>query len=110
MVSPATIFIGASFISSETSPSLSYTGTKESNLYSPTLDLTAFYHEFGHVLGSIFQRNPKANLFQVPMSFNEIPSLFMENFVQDYRVVSSFAINKKTSQAIPRVLPFCVFM
>ena len=68
-------------------------------------EMEALFHEFGHALHSLLSRTWTQHLSgtrTVP-DFVEVPSLLMEFFCRDHRVVREFAAHARTGERIPEL-------
>jgi len=67
-------------------------------------DVVTFFHEFGHLLHSIFgghQRWEPISGISTEQDFVEAPSQMLEEWPKDLKVLQSFAKNYQTGQPIP---------
>eukprot|EP00300_Choanocystis_sp_HF-7_P036716 c52610_g1_i1.p1 GENE.c52610_g1_i1~~c52610_g1_i1.p1 ORF type:complete len:635 (+),score=148.65 c52610_g1_i1:221-1906(+) len=66
-------------------------------------DVEVFFHEFGHALHSLLSRTETQHLSGTrgALDFVETPSHLFENFVWDSRVMSLFARDPVTKEAMP---------
>ncbi|EGG22394.1 peptidase M3A and M3B domain-containing protein [Cavenderia fasciculata] len=65
-------------------------------------DVQVLFHEFGHCIHSLLSRTDFQHLAGTrgPTDFAEIPSTLMENFVTDYRILSTFAHHHQSGRPI----------
>jgi peptidyl-dipeptidase Dcp len=67
-----------------------------------SLDETeTFFHEFGHALHNLFADVPYRGLLGVERDFVELPSQIMENWAFQPAMLSEYAIQYRTGDAIP---------
>ncbi|WP_232343258.1 M3 family metallopeptidase [Novosphingopyxis sp. YJ-S2-01] len=66
-------------------------------------DVTTMFHEFGHALHGLFadQTYPTLSGTNVARDFVEFPSQFNEHWALDPKVLSHYAVNYKTGEAMP---------
>ncbi|MFQ5839011.1 MAG: M3 family metallopeptidase, partial [Thermoplasmata archaeon] len=70
-------------------------------------DVVTFFHEFGHLLHSIFSGSvkwAKNSLSHMEWDFIEVPSQLLEEWARDPEVLQSFAIHHETGEPIPAEL------
>ena len=69
-------------------------------------DVTTMFHEFGHALHGLFadQTYPTLSGTNVARDFVEFPSQFNEHWALDPKVLSHYAVNYKTGEAMPQAL------
>lgn len=74
----------------------------------PTLlmfpELRTLFHEFGHVMASASYDGEFAYLASSKRDFNEAMSQMFENWLNNYEIVSSFALHHKTGEVLPQEL------
>ena len=66
-------------------------------------EVSTFFHEFGHALESLFNKNTY-NQTYVATDFVELPSQIMEHWATEPEVLNMYARNFKTGKAIPTSL------
>ena len=67
-------------------------------------EMTTFFHEFGHAVHNIFSDVPHYSLSQdsVAWDFIETPSQMMEEFLEDYKIISQLSSKEDTRESIPQ--------
>ena len=71
------------------------------------VDVTTFFHEFGHLLHHVFAGRPKysgAGGLSVEWDFVEAPSQLLEEWTRDAEVLATFAVHRDTGEPIPAAL------
>jgi peptidyl-dipeptidase Dcp len=66
-------------------------------------ETTTMYHEFGHALDALFNRN-RYNETNVAWDFVELPSQLMEHWATEPEVLKLYARNYQTNEVIPAKL------
>ncbi len=66
-------------------------------------EVTTLFHEFGHALDNLFNRNPY-NMSYVATDFVELPSQLNEHWATEPAVLAMYAKNYKTGEPIPEKL------
>ena len=66
-------------------------------------EVSTLYHEFGHALDALFNRNTYNTTF-VAWDFVELPSQLMEHWAEEPEVLNMYARNYETGEAIPASL------
>ena len=69
-------------------------------------EMTTFFHEFGHAVHNIFSTVPHYSLSQdsVAWDFIETPSQMMEEFLEDYKIISQLSSKEDTQETLPQDL------
>jgi thimet oligopeptidase len=71
------------------------------------IDVTTFFHEFGHLLHHVFAGRPRysgVGGLSVEWDFVEAPSQLLEEWMRDARVLATFAVHHETGEPIPAEL------
>jgi len=66
-------------------------------------EVSTLYHEFGHALDALFNRNTYNTTF-VAWDFVELPSQLMEHWAEEPEVLNMYARNYETGETIPASL------
>jgi peptidyl-dipeptidase Dcp len=66
-------------------------------------EVSTLYHEFGHALDNLFNKNTFNQTF-IAWDFVELPSQLMEHWATEPEVLNMYAKNYKTGESIPALL------